>query len=88
MKGKVIHFICLSAVVIGIALTLKSVSLGISHANSLVYASSLVHVGVDTASYLIYLQESINSFREAGLAILLIAGLCEVTLILKLKIEF
>jgi hypothetical protein len=80
MKEKVIHFLCLAKVVIGIVLTVKSVGLGENYASTIVRQ----HGGnMDTATYVIYLQEYINTFRDLGLALLVIGGLGEVVVIHK-----
>jgi hypothetical protein len=80
MKEKVIHFLCLAKVVIGIVLTVKSVGLGENYASTIVRQ----HGGnMDTATYVIYLQEYINTFRDLGLALLVIGGLGEVVIIHK-----
>lgn len=80
MKANVIHLLFLVAVAIGIVLTINSVGIGGNYANSVVRQ----HGGsMDTATYLIYLQESIDTFRDLGLALLVIAGLGEVIVIHK-----
>ena len=80
MKAKAIHFLCLAAVAIGIVLTIKSVGIGGNYASSVVRQ----HGGsIDTATYLIYLQEYIDTFRDLGLALLVIGGLGEVIAIHK-----
>lgn len=81
MKVKIIHLLCLVTVAIGIVLTIKSVGIGGDYANSVLRQ----HGGMDTATYLIYLQEYINTFRDLGLALLVIGGLGEVSLIYKFQ---
>lgn len=80
MKTKVIYLLFLVVVVIGIVLTINSVGIGENYANSFVRQ----HGGsMDTATYLIYLQEYIGTFRNLGLALLVIGGLGEVIAIHK-----
>ncbi|MDR3543508.1 MAG: hypothetical protein P4L69_21510 [Desulfosporosinus sp.] len=78
MKEKVILFLCLASVAIGIVLTIKSVGLGENYASNVLRQ----HGGnMDTATYVIFLQEYINTFRDLGLVLMVIGGLGGVVVI-------
>jgi len=80
MKQRVWHVLFLLMVVIGIILTLKSINIGGDYASKIVR----LHGGsLDSATYQIYLQEYIRTFRELGLALLVLGGLGEIATILK-----
>ena len=73
--------VCPITFVIGIVLTLNCTDLGSNHAHSIIknYGGSM-----DTATFLIYLQESIKTYRELGITLLITSALGEIVIMNRL----
>jgi len=71
------QIICPLTFVIGIVLTLYCIHLGSNHAHIILKE----HGGsMDTGTFIIYLQESIRTYRELGISLIIISALCEIGL--------
>jgi len=69
--SKQAYIIFLVVLIVGLVLTLNSIWLGQEHANSILQQQQQ-GVGMDTNSYVVYLQESIRIFNGLGLILILI----------------
>jgi hypothetical protein len=74
MKIKIMQMICLITFVIGIVLTLYCIDLGSNHAHHILRAQG---GSMDTGTFLIYMQESMRTYRELGIALMITSALGE-----------
>ena len=84
MRKKQAYIIFLVVLIVGLVLTLNSIWLGQEHASSIIQRQG---GGIDTNSYVVYLQESIRIFNGLGLILILIGGLGEVLLFTRVEIN-
>jgi len=81
MRIKTMQITCLISFVIGMVLTLSCIDLGSNHAHNILTN----HGGsMDTSKFMIYLQESIRTYRELGIALLMISALGEIVIMNRL----
>ena len=89
MRKKQAYIIFLVVLIVGLVLTLNSIWLGQEHASSIIQrqGGGMQGGGIDTNSYVVYLQESIRIFNGLGLILILIGGLGEVFLFTRVEIN-
>jgi hypothetical protein len=81
MNIKVMQIIFPITFVIGIVVILSCIDLGSNHAHNIL----MEHGGsMDTSDYMLYLQESIRTYRELGIALLITSALGEIVILNKL----
>ena len=85
MRKKQAYIIFLVVLIVGLVLTLNSIWLGQEHVSSIMQQRQ--GGGMDTNSYVVYLQESIRIFNGLGLILILIGGLGEVLLFTRVEIN-
>ena len=81
MRLKIMQIICPITFIIGIILTLYCTQLGNDHVSTIMRENG---GSMDTNKYIIYLQESIRTYRELGIALVVVSALGEIAFVNRL----